>query len=128
MWNEIQLIGRLVKDPDRKKVSSYDLAQFTLVQNKGTGDKQIAMYYDCKAWGKACEKSMQFKKGDLIIIRGRLDQETWTKQDGTRGSKHVINVNIMMLIPKTDKLNADPSEGIYPAVEVDYSGPAEAIF
>lgn len=127
MWNKIQLIGRLTREPERKNISSYDLAQFSLAQNKKQKDKDVAMYYDCKGWGKVCERVMKLKKGDLVIVEGRLEQETWSRQDGTRGSKHVINVNAVMVIPKADQIS-DPSEGNYPGVEVDYSGPAEDIF
>lgn len=127
MYNRFQLIGRLVKNPERKNLSTFDLAQFTLAQNRKVKEQDIAQYYDCKAWGKTCDRIMNFKKGDLIFIEGRLDQETWQKQDGTRGSKHVINVNAIMVIHKADQVS-DPSEGIYPAVEVDYNGSADEIF
>lgn len=126
MYNRIQLIGRLAKNPEKKNLSTFDLAQFTLVQNRKSKEQDIAQYYDCKAWGKTCEKIMNFKKGDLVLIEGRLDQETWSKPDGTKGSKHIVNVMSCMLIPKLDKV--DTSEGIYPHVEVEYSGAGEDIF
>ena len=126
MYNRFQLIGRLVKNPERKNLSTFDLAQFTLAQNRKVKEQDIAQYYDCKAWGKTCDRMMNFKKGDLVLIEGRLDQETWQKSDGTKGSKLVVNVMSCMLIPKIDKV--DISEGIYPHVEIEYSGAAENIF
>lgn len=128
MYNRTQLMGRVVKDPEKKNLSSFDLTQFTIAQNRKVKDKETSHYYDCKAWGKLSQRAMTLKKGDLIILEGRLDQETWTKQDGSKASKLVINIQSLQLIPKLEKLNYDTSEGIYPAIEVDYTGAGEEIF
>lgn len=117
-------MGRLVKDPEKKNISSFDLTQFTIAQNRKIKEREETHFYDCKAWGKQSEWAMKLKKGDLVILEGRLDQETWSKQDGTKASKLVINIQRLQLIPKMDRIS-NPSENIYPEPIEDYNDGGE---
>lgn len=100
MWNYIQLIGRVTKDVELKKVGGYDMATFSLAQNRKVKDKEIAMYFDCKAWNKTGERAGKLKKGELVVVQGRLEQEQWEDNHGNKKSKHVVNVQSILVIPK----------------------------
>ena len=124
MWNKIQLLGRLTKDPEQKKAGSYDITVFSLAQNIKNKDNENAHFYDCKAWNKTAQLMMNAKKGDLILIDGKLEHERWEK-NGTKYSKHIINVQSVFFLNKLQNQKTDESEGIYP----DYqSGMEDTIF
>lgn len=118
MWNKIQLIARLTRDPESKNAGGFQIAQFSLAQSQKIGANEKSSFYECKAWNKAAEKAMQYKKGDLIIVEGRIDQESWDAKDGTKRSKHVITVTSSMLIPKGDSLKIDDLSEPYKKQEV----------
>ena len=93
--NRVELSGRLVSDPQLKHVGTKGthLVSFAIAQNMGEGDYKKAHYFDCKAWSSVADSVVNnFRKGDLIELRGMLNQETWTATDGQKRSKIVVVV------------------------------------
>jgi single-strand DNA-binding protein len=89
--NRIVVCGRLVRDPELKNVGGYDLCSFTIASSKKTKDKNIANFFDITLWGKLAPFIAEFsRKGKQVIVDGRLDQQTWEGQDGSKKSKMVI--------------------------------------
>lgn len=112
MYNYIQLIGRVVKDAETKQFGSNGLAQFTLVQNRKVKEKEIANYYDCKAWNKIAERASKLIKGNYIVVQGRLEQESWQDNNGNKRSKHVIVVQSLLVIPKGESHEDESQEEV----------------
>ena len=90
-------MGRLTRNPELKYLPSQTpvvkigLACNRKYKSKDGAEKEEVCFIDAQMYGKRAEtKDKYFKKGGLILISGRLQQETWTAKDGTKRSKHLI--------------------------------------
>lgn len=93
--NEVRLTGRLTKDPTLKNIGSKGttLCEFSLAINSGQGEQKTAHYFDCKSWkAVAGQIADNYRKGDMVDVKGFLTQEVWTQADGQKRSKVVIVV------------------------------------
>lgn len=88
--NRVILIGRLSNDVDlRYTPSGAAVAKFGLaVGGRPNRENQDSVsFFNIVVWNKTAEFCGQYlKKGDRIAIDGRLEQRSWTAQDGTRRS------------------------------------------
>lgn len=96
--NTVCLTGRLVRDPElRYTPSGNPVCTFSIAttDRKKDGDNWVddPTFVDMTAWGKRAETLSQYKrKGDTIIIAGRIKQERWTDKDsGKQRSKLVVS-------------------------------------
>ena len=89
MINMVMLVGRLVNDPEiverdnGKKVSRVTLA----VNRKFKSNDGIyhTDFIDCVLWNNFATNVNEYcSKGDLIGVRGRIQIETYEKEDGTK--------------------------------------------
>ena len=116
--NRVMMVGRLVKDPEKRDLSSgTSVASFTIANNRsyvknGEKSEQVS-YFECIAWGKLAEMISQYcKKGKLIGIDGRLQQRSWDDNDGKKRYKTEIVVeNIQFLSGNKQETNNEPVKG-----------------
>ena len=81
--NTVQLLGRIVKDPDINVTSNTTVAKFTLAVNRFK--KGEADFINCVAFGKTAENIANFFfKGNQIAIKGRIQTGSYDAQDGTK--------------------------------------------
>lgn len=90
MINSVVIQGRLTKDPELRytqsqtAVLSFGLACQRNVKSEGAQDYPVD-FIDCVAWRQTAEFiSKYFKKGSMIICRGRLQKRDWTDQNGNK--------------------------------------------
>lgn len=90
MLNHIALLGRLTDNPVMRTVSSgINNAKFTLAvnrdfKNKDTGDYETD-FIDITCWrGTADFVSKYFTKGQLVVVEGRLEINSYTDKEGVR--------------------------------------------
>jgi len=103
--NRIFLTGRLTADPDVKYTpSGSEVAQFTLAVNRAykTKDsdewKEEAFFVRVVSWVKLAEKvEKNFKKGDLVLVEGRLNIRTYEIDGVKKWSTEIIANNIKFL-------------------------------
>ena len=101
MLNRIDIMGRLVRDPElRHTQSQTPVASFTLAVDRDFGgrdggEKQTD-FIDCVAWRQTAEfVSKYFQKGSMAVVSGRLQIRDWTDRDGgKRRSAEVVVDNI----------------------------------
>lgn len=84
--NSIVLAGRLARDPELKTAPSGDnVCAFTVAvprRFKGRNGPD-ADFFDCSAWRQTGEFiSRYFKKGDGIVLSGRLESRKWVDNIG----------------------------------------------
>lgn len=84
--NKIILCGRLTADPTLKNgtvtVASYNLAVDRKFKKEG---EPTADFFRCVAFSKQAEFVQKYlSKGTKIILTGRIQQDNYTKQDGTK--------------------------------------------
>lgn len=96
MINRIVLMGRLVRDPELRKVSNGNsVASFTLAvdnRQKGPDGNWTTSFIPCVAWGNLAEfVSKYFRKGNVAAVDGRLVQRKYDRKDGTKASVFEVN-------------------------------------
>lgn len=102
--NSATLIGRVTRDPEAKKTpSGTDVVNFSLATNhtyKGKDGQKVetTTFHNLVAWGKQAEIIATYvKKGQELYIRGRIDNRTYEKKDGTKGYTSEIIVEDFQL-------------------------------
>lgn len=92
--NNVSIIGRLVYEPELKTTQSgtgylpLRIAVDRHDKNKSTD------FFSAKAWNKTAEFiSKYFHKGDPIEITGKLQTDSYEKQDGTKVTEVFIYVS-----------------------------------
>lgn len=92
MLNKINLMGRMVKDPEiRTTQSGVSNCTFTIAVDRKfqkQGEDKKTDFISCVAWKQNAEfVSKYFTKGKLIIVCGSLQTRTW---EGTDGKKNYV--------------------------------------
>ena len=89
--NRILIKGRLVRDPETRYTQTTNtlVASFSVAVNRRyakEGEERQADFFNVTAWGKTGEFcSKYFKKGQEILIEGRLENRSW---EDDQGQKH----------------------------------------
>ena len=108
--------GRLVKDieirytPGNVAVTSFTIACDRDVRNSA-GERE-ADFIDVVAWrGNAEFAAKFFKKGDMMIVKGRIQTRLYTdKEDNKRKSVEVVAENINFGGNKKQSVSEEPRE------------------
>ncbi|HNR88549.1 MAG TPA: single-stranded DNA-binding protein [Spirochaetota bacterium] len=89
--NVLSIKGRLTRDPEKRFMpQGSSKAEFAIANNRTHRDKSGALkeqtgFYNCIAWGKVGDVIVKhFRKGDRILIGGRIQQRSWTGDDGRK--------------------------------------------
>ncbi len=98
-YNKVILMGNLTRDPQMSYLPSQtpvvDLGLAVNRRWRGQDGQQReeTCFIDCRCYGRQAETINQyFKKGNPILIEGRLQFDTWEGKDGTKRTKHRIFV------------------------------------
>ena len=89
--NRILIKGRLARDPETRYTQTTNtlVASFSVAVNRRyakEGEERQADFFNVTAWGKTGEFcSKYFKKGQEILIEGRLENRSW---EDDQGQKH----------------------------------------
>lgn len=91
MLNKVILQGNLTKDPElRYTAKNTPVCSYTLAVNDDY-DREKVCFSNCVAWNKSGEfVSKYFKKGDQMLVEGRLDQRSYTDKDGTKRTAYEV--------------------------------------
>lgn len=101
--NSYNLSGRLTRDANLRYLQSGTaLAEFTVASNriwKSNGEKkEDTLFIDVNVWGKQAEFIGGLKKGDYVMVTGRIRQESW-EVEGQKRSKYVVIADQVNLPP-----------------------------
>jgi len=102
--NRVVISGRVVKDPEMKKIGEFDLCSMRIASNRIIGKKKTekSTFIDVDVWGGQAKPCSEFlSKGSRIAVEGRLSQDTWEGKNGEKNSKIYIEAdNVMFLDEK----------------------------
>jgi len=84
-------IARLTRDPEIKYVSNnLAVVNFGIAKNKKYKNKDETIFLDVSIFGKQAETiHSNFRKGNRIILEGKLKMDTWD-QNGSMRTKHSL--------------------------------------
>lgn len=99
--NKIVLIGQLTADPEsRLTVDGLPVAKFRLAVERPAAEGTTGTdFIDVVAWRKLAEVSGQnFKKGNLALVEGRIQNRSYENQAGQRiWATEVVASNVALL-------------------------------
>lgn len=91
--NRVILMGRLVRDPEirySQGENSMAIAKYTLAVDRrgaarGSDGQQTADFIGCTAFGRQAEFAEKYMhQGMRMLVSGRIQTGSYTKQDGTK--------------------------------------------
>ncbi len=98
--NRVILAGNLTKDPQLRFTNDgVAVCSFGLAVNRVRSKQGGVDYFEINAWRELGEAVANYKKkGDGVIVEGRLQYRTWEAQDGSKRSKvDVVAENVQFL-------------------------------
>lgn len=106
--NEVVLVGRLTKDPDlRMTQSGSDITKITIAINRHFKDKNGIYntdFFDILLWNSLAKRVNEWcKKGDTIGVRARLQNSSYTDNDGKKVYKNEIIAESISFISSSRK-------------------------
>jgi single-strand DNA-binding protein len=113
-FNRVVLAGNLTRDPElRFTREGVPVAGFGLAVNRVRSKSEEGDFFDVSAWRELGETVANYKKkGDPILLEGRLQYRTWEAQDGSKRSKvDVVADNIQFLGSGAGKGNGEGANG-----------------
>lgn len=136
--NSVQLIGNLVRDPERRNTASeVTVARLRIAVNGRRRNKagdwvDKANYFDVTVFGQQADNALGYlATGRKVAVTGRLDYQEWKAQDGTTRSKvEVIANEVDYLTPAKrggDDRAATASEPAPASEEETAPAPQEAV-
>lgn len=92
MNNSIIIHGKVGQEPELKfGQSGTAILKFSVVDTYGKDDKKKSTWHNIVVFGKLAENTANtISKGTTVIVAGRMEQDEYTKKDGTKGKS--INV------------------------------------
>lgn len=103
-WNQVTLIGNVTRDIEVKYLQSGKaVCEVGLAVNEKYKDDagqwvENTTFVDCSLWGRTAEVAGEYvKKGDPVLISGKLKMDSWEK-DGKKFTKlKVTGMALQML-------------------------------
>lgn len=88
--NKFQLMGRLTKDPEIRTTANTntEVTSFSIAVNRrfvAQGQERQSDFFNVVAYGKMAEFcGKYFKKGQQVLVEGRMQNRTWEDQTGNK--------------------------------------------
>ena len=106
--NQVLLVGRLVRDVDlRTTTSGADVARFTLAiprNYKNKNGEYLTDFINCITWRNLARNMAEYcKKGDLVGIKGRIQNVSYTDRDGNNIYKTEIIADNVTFLANSNK-------------------------
>jgi single-strand DNA-binding protein len=105
-YNHLTLAGRLGADAETKQAASGSaVTRLRVATSVGYGDKAQTLWMAATLFGKSAEFAAKLKKGDAVLLAGRLEPNTWTDKQG------VERRDVTMVADTVQALGAKPDRG-----------------
>lgn len=89
--NNVQLLGSLARDPELRftktgrAVATFTVAATNTYIDSATNEtKEQTAFINCVAWGKTGEAVGNCKKGERLLVNGRIQTRSYDTQDGQK--------------------------------------------
>ncbi len=87
-FNRVVLVGNLTRDPElRFTQNGVPVANFSIAVNRVHSKSEAVDFFNVSCWQELGERVANYKKkGDPILVEGRLQYRTWQTAAGTKRS------------------------------------------
>lgn len=100
MYSNVEVVGRLTRDPELNTTGNdLSVVNFSVAVNREYSKNDEVDFHDVTAWrGLAESVAGHKKKGDLVLVKGKLRTDSW-EQDGVKRKKTFILANEVVFLP-----------------------------
>ena len=112
MINKMILQGRLTADPElRKTQSDISVCSFTVAWSEKRNEIETKCFMRCTAWrGTAEFITNHFKKGQEIVVEGKMSTRDWTDNEGNNRTVLELTVETAHFCgSKASNINTTPT-------------------
>jgi len=87
MSNHITIHGNVSQEPEmRVTTSGLNVLSFSVADSYGKDEKKKVTFHNITVFGQLAENvASSIKKGDTVIVTGRMETDEFTKKAGTKG-------------------------------------------
>ncbi len=114
-FNRVILAGNLTRDPELRFTNDgVPVCSFGLAVNRVRSKSEEVDFFDISAWRELGETIANYKKkGDPILVEGRLQYRTWEAQDGSKRSKVDVVADTVQFLGRgvSEGSGSAPSDG-----------------
>jgi len=106
--NRVCIGGNLTRDPELKytpqgvAVANFNVAVNEKYTDSKTGEKkEIVAFIEVVAWKKTAELAAEYlRKGNPVLVEGKLSQDNWEDADGKKRSKTKVTASKVHFLSK----------------------------
>ena len=105
--NKAIIIGNLTRDPEMRalpsgiQVCSFSVATNRVWKDKEGNKKEQADFHNIVVFGRQAETAGQYlKKGQSVLVEGRIQTRSWDDKDGTKKYRTEIVADRVQFGPK----------------------------
>lgn len=96
MLNQVNISGRLARDPETRAAGGTTVTNFTVgvsekYKDKEGGMKEKTAWVRVQAWGKTGEIAAEGRKGDEVVVAGKLETKSWEDKEGNKRETMEVN-------------------------------------
>lgn len=103
-------LGNLTRDPEIRDAGEARVAKFGMAVNRDYPTKET-LFIDVEAWNRQAETIVKyFRKGDPILVDGRLRLDQWEK-NGQKHSKIVVVMDTFEFVAARRERTGDDERG-----------------
>jgi len=114
--NKAILIGNLTRDPEIKslpsgiKVCSFSIATNRVWKDKDGNRQEGVDYHNIVVFGRQAETVSQYmRKGNSVLIEGRMQTRSWEDQTGVKKYRTEIIADRVQFGPRSNSSNSSNS-------------------
>jgi len=116
--NKAFIIGNLTRDPESRSLpSGASVASFSVATNRVWRDqqgqkKEEGQFHNVGGFGKQADSVVQYlKKGNSVLVEGRIQTRNWNAQDGSKKSRTEIVAERVQFGPRKQGGSLTQGEG-----------------
>ncbi len=116
MLNQLVIVGRITKEPELKELENGKvLTNLTLAIPRAFKNAEGVYetdFIECTLWEAIARNTVEYtKKGDIVGIKGRIESNSYEKEDGTKVHKlNVVAEKVTFLASKSQDQNREKEE------------------
>lgn len=114
-FNKAIIIGNITRDPELKalpsgaKVASFSIATNRVWKDQNGAKKEQSDFHNIVVFGRQAEIVSQYmKRGNMILVEGRIQTRSWDGQDGQKRYRTEIVADKVQFGPRQGGASSNP--------------------
>jgi single-strand DNA-binding protein len=113
MFNQVTIGGRITQDLELKATTNgTPVLNFSIAINEKRGEEERTVFVDITIWKEVAENTAKYmKKGQPVLVSGRLSQDSWEDHGQHRTKLFVTGERVVFLGQKVEAERGEEQTG-----------------